>query len=388
MPELGDSRPAARLDFLVSGVGQRGPTADFVVADSAQHAVETFAAQGVGDVELHEDEIAATVRAINRAEAAQAGETAPTPPPVAAVQGRLRPIAGWVLALHAVPPIVRYIGYVAGFIAAFLLALPWWAFLAIFVVALLIDVLTAATRTVVLYEQAIASLHAGKGDEALALIDRLERSLEATKTRYAVGSLELWARRAQALAIMGDRDRALALVERIRQDLPAPAWMYWVHKFVVLWLLGDPEGALDAAKRFLFGAPDCATKRVDAARIALFVDSPDPDLAERNLDAIEKIPVPSGLGPSIVVFRGLIALERGDLAAARDTLQAAVEDPILALAPMTWLRQYAEAGLAVAYAGLDQRAEAARLAAQVLPAFEARREHRWVERLKALPSAA
>ena len=385
-----DAAPAEshRLDFLVSGIGKTGPTAEFVAAESAREALATFTAQGVTDVTLHDDEIAATVRAINKAEAAEAQAVAPMPPPMTAVQSRLRPVAGWIRTLYAIPQIARYIGYVVVFVTAFILGWPWWAFVILFVVALLIDVLTAATRTVVVYDRLLQALHAGRGDEALALIDQLERALETTKTRHAVGSLELWARRAQALALLGHRDDALRFVERIREDLPTPDWMYWVHRFVVLWLLGDRHGALDAAKRFLEAGPDCATKRIDAARIALFVDDPDPDVAEQNLNAIEALPVPSGLTPCIAVFRGLVALERGEHEAARKALEALADDPILSLSPMTWLRQYTLAGLAVAHAGLDQPDQSRHYAEQVLPAFEARREHRWVERLKSLRAAA
>lgn len=175
----------------------------------------------------------------------------------------------------------------------------------------------------------LALLEQHRFDEARALAEELTRS----HPDHAVGLGIL----SDALLELGRFDEAARAAQRmvdVRPSLPS-----YIRASHLLWLQGQVEGALEAARlaEDAGGAPEArAWARTQVALIRWQRD--DLDGADRDLDrALAELPDL----PAALVVRGRVALSRGDPARARQALSRA--EARLPLPETAWLLGDAEA---------------------------------------------
>lgn len=224
--------------------------------------------------------------------------------------------------------------------------------------------------------------------DLLHFLPKLNRALLRNSPQMAATEITL--RRAQALAGLGDVEHALRILQSLEGKIPP--FQFATYASILHTAANNPQAQLDALEKAHELRPDDVGLLLDMA-MNLVLRKKDPADARKRLQEAETHPIPENIRWAADQVRGLIALEEGRDAEARENLENALKH----LAPLKirlcrFSERFCKAFLTIACARLGDGAAARRYFEAAETYLEARGEDgilaRCREALAALPSGA
>ncbi len=160
-------------------------------------------------------------------------------------------------------------------------------------------------------------------DEVLRWCQRLEKMSLRGVSGLPAYSLANY--RAQALAGRGDLPAALQAFQRFENDAQVPRWLYLSQLGGIYSAARDFQKAIDLAREAAELSPSTSALHVGLAEGLIFRKR-DAKGARLALAKAEALPLPELASPFVLHCKGLIHLEEGDYASAREVLTNALHD--------------------------------------------------------------
>jgi Flp pilus assembly protein TadD len=345
-------------EYLLSGTGPDGRrTTERVDADSAEEALADLGGRGFSDIVLHTDEVQAAIGgharvadSVSPAEYVALGRSGPVGRWL--IRARRVVTDNWLILLLAGGLFVarRLTGDPLGFVD--LLCLIGLAVPFVFptigsLLTGLAGMLPGAAGAEEYARLTRAGAHA-RWDEVLERLPRLSGQAPAF-------DLAFW--RGRALAATGRLDEGLRVVAPYANGRRIPEWMYWSLVAELYGFAKRHDDQIAAHERACELSPDNATVRLDLG-LTLVRYRGDTRRGRQMLEAAKALPVSDTTRFAVSWLEGVLALESGEAAAAREHLERALAEmgPVRASPLSMPMDARLRASLAVALARLGETA--------------------------------